>query len=268
MRDKTIIELINGDSLDVMSNISDGSIDMIFCDLPYGTTRNYWDSVIPLDKLWEQYNRIIKENGAIVLTAANPFDKVLACSNMKYYKYDWVWHKNKATGHLNSKKLPLKAHEYVLIFYKKPPTYNPQFTSGHKPMNKVSQRKEIPHPDKLRNYGHVNAQNGNEGGSTIRMPRTVLDIPVINNDSPLKFHPTQKPVELSEYFIKTYSNENDTILDNCMGSGSTGIACLNTGRNFIGIEISEEYFIKAKNWIETEKGKRYDTGTNDSRQHD
>jgi site-specific DNA-methyltransferase (adenine-specific) len=123
---------------------------------------------------------------------------------------------------------------------------------GHKPMNKVSP-KGLPTTEKLRNYGHVNFQNGNEGGSTIRLPRTVLDIPVINNDNQLKFHPTQKPVELAEYFIKTYSNENDTILDNCMGSGSTGIACLKTKRNFIGIEINEEYYIKAKNWIEKEQ---------------
>ena len=227
-----MIELINGESLDAMSKIDNESIDMIFCDLPYGTTRNDWDAIIPLGELWGQYNRIIKGNGAIVLTAANPFDKILASSNMKDYKYDWIWHKNKATGHLNSKRLPLKAHEYVLVFYKKPPTYNPQYTMGHKPMD---------------------IQNGNEGGSTIRLPRTVLDIPVINNDNPLKFHPTQKPVELAEYFIKTYSNENDTILDNCMGSGSTGIACLNTNRSFIGIEINEEYYVKAKNWIENYK---------------
>jgi site-specific DNA-methyltransferase (adenine-specific) len=252
-----MFELINGESLDVMSKIDNESIDMIFCDLPYGTTRNDWDVIIPLDKLWEQYNRIIKKNGAIVLTAANPFDKVLACSNIENYRYDWIWHKNKATGHLNSKKLPLKSHECVLIFYKKPPTYNPQFTSGHKPMNKVSQKKGVPPPEKLRNYGHMDIQNGNEGGSTIRFPRTVLDIPVINNDNPLKFHPTQKPVELAEYFIKTYSNENDIILDNCMGSGSTGIACLNTKRKFIGIEINEEYYNKAKNWIESEKTKLF-----------
>jgi site-specific DNA-methyltransferase (adenine-specific) len=250
-----MIELINGETIDVMSKIENESIDMIFCDLPYGTTRNDWDVIIPLDKLWEQYNRIIKKNGAIVLTAANPFDKVLASSNMVNYRYDWIWHKNKATGHLNAKKLPLKAHEYVLIFYKKPPTYNPQYTSGHKPMNKVSTKKNVPAPEKLRNYGHMGIQNGNEGGSTTRLPRTVLDIAVINNDNPLKFHPTQKPVELAEYFIKTYSNEGDVILDNCMGSGSTGIACLNTNRNFIGIEINEEYYNKAKNWIESYKDK-------------
>jgi DNA modification methylase len=250
-----MIELINGESLDVMSKIDNESIDMIFCDLPYGTTRNDWDAIIPLDKLWLQYNRIIKKNGAIVLTAANPFDKILASSNMENYRYDWIWHKNKATGHLNAKKLPLKAHEYVLIFYKKPPTYNPQYTSGHKPMNRVSPKKGVPAPEKLRNYGHMDIQNGNEGGSTTRLPRTVLDIAVINNDNPLKFHPTQKPVELAEYFIKTYSNEGDVILDNCMGSGSTGIACLNTKRKFIGIEINQEYYEKAKNWIESEKNK-------------
>ena len=243
-------KLYNGDCLDIMTkHIDDKSVDMIFCDLPYGTTRNSWDSVIPMDSLWKEYNRVIKPNGAIVLTAANPFDKYLALSNIEDFRYDWIWHKNKATGHLNCKKVPLKAHEYVLVFYKKFPTYNPQFTYGHKPMNAVSPKSNIPPPDKERNYGHLDSTAGNPGGTTRRYPRTVLEIPVINNDNQNKFHPTQKPVGLSEYFIKTYSNENDIILDNCMGSGSTGIACINTNRKFIGIEIDNDYFKSAKKWI-------------------
>lgn len=243
--------LYNGDCLEIMSNhIGDHSVDMVFCDLPYGTTRNSWDSTIPLDLLWGEYSRIVKPNGAIVLTAANPFDKYLAVSNMDDFRYDWVWHKNKATGHLNAKKIPLKAHEYVLVFYKEFPTYNPQFTSGHKPMNRVGSKKDVPRPDELRNYGHMKSTDGNPGGSTQRYPRTVLDIPVINNDNPKKFHPTQKPVQLSEYFIKTYTNENDLVLDNCMGSGSTGIACNNLNRRFIGIELREDYFESAERWIQ------------------
>jgi DNA modification methylase len=244
------VNLFNAECIDMLRTFPDKSIDMVFCDLPYGTTRNDWDSVIDLNLLWEQYNRIVKDRGAIVLTAANPFDKVLATSNIKNFKYDWIWEKNKATGHLNSKKMPLKSHEYVLIFYKKMPTYNPQFTYGHKPMNAVSAKQNIPHPGKLRNYGHVDNHLGNAGGSTKRYPRSVIKIPVINNDNPDKWHPTQKPVELAEYFIKTYSNEGDIILDNTMGSGSTGIACINTKRKFIGIELNTEYFNKAKQWID------------------
>lgn len=250
------IKLYNKDCLDVLKGLSENSVDMVFCDLPYGTTRNSWDSVIDLDKLWKEYNRVVKDDGAVVLTAANPFDKTLAISNMNNYRYDWIWEKNKATGHLNSKKLPLKAHEYILIFYKKLPVYNPQFTYGHKPMNAVNPKKNVPKPKKLRNYGHVDEHLGNPGGQTRRYPRTVIKIPVINNDDPLKWHPTQKPVELAEYFIKTYSNEEDIILDNCMGSGSTGVACVYTGRGFIGVEQNKEYFKKADKWIESAVKKR------------
>lgn len=241
------INLFNDDCLNVLAEMSDNSVDMVFCDLPYGTTRNSWDSVIDLNLLWKQYNRVVKDNGAIVLTAANPFDKILALSNIKHFRYDWIWEKNKATGHLNAKKLPLKAHEYVLIFYKKTPTYNPQFTYGHKPMNAVKPKDDPTH--KLRNYG-VLVGGPTDGGSTKRYPRSVIKIPVINNDNPDKWHPTQKPVELAEYFVKTYTNEGDIVLDNAMGSGSTGVACINTNRKFIGIEKDINYFNKAKKWIE------------------
>lgn len=248
-------KLYNGECLDIMSKqISDESVDMVFCDLPYGTTRNSWDSVIPLDLLWEQYNRVVKPNGAIVLTAANPFDKYLAISNIKDFKYDWIWHKNKATGHLNARKLPLKAHEYVLIFYRKTPTYNPQFTYGHKPMNAVKPKKHRPRLKETRNYGHVKATDGNPGGSTRRYPRTVIDIPVENNDNKEKFHPTQKPIKLSDYFIKTYSNEGDMVLDNCMGSGSTGVSSIALNRKFIGIELNKNYYKLAKSRIEKSIG--------------
>jgi site-specific DNA-methyltransferase (adenine-specific) len=244
-------KLINGECIEEMTKIEENSVDMVFCDLPYGTTRNSWDSVIDLNLLWQQYNRIVKDTGAIVLTAANPFDKILAMSNFENFRYDWIWEKNKATGHLNCKKVPLKSHEYVLVFYKKNPVYNPQFTFGHKPMNAVKPKKNIPSPEKTRNYAHLDEHFGNPGGETKRYPRSVIKIPVINNDDKLKWHPTQKPVQLPEYFIKTYSNEGDVILDNCMGSGSTGIACINLKRKFIGIEMDTDYYKNAKNWIES-----------------
>ena len=231
--------------------IEDHSVDMIFCDLPYGTTRNKWDSVIPLDLMWSEYLRITKPDGAIVLTAANPFDKYLAMSNIDNFRYDWIWHKNKATGHLNASKIPLKAHEYVLVFYRKLPTYNPQLTSGHKPMNAVLPKDNLPAPDRKRNYNHVEKRLGNTGGTTVRYPRDVQKFPVINNDDPMKFHPTQKPIGMIEYFIKTYSNEGDVILDNCMGSGSTIIACRNINRQYIGIEKDHDYFNKALEWIKS-----------------
>lgn len=245
-------EIILGDCIDIMSTLPDGCVDMVFCDLPYGTTQNKWDSLIPFDKLWEQYDRVVKIDGAIVLTAQPPFDKILACSNLEHFKYEWIWEKNKATGHLNAKKMPMKAHENILIFYRKLPTYNPQMTTGHKPMNAVLPKDNIPEPEEKRNYNHVDKRLGNTGGTTVRYPRDILKFPVINNDDPKKFHPTQKPVDLIEYFIKTYSNPGDTVMDNCMGSGSTIIACNNTDRKYIGIEQNEEYFNTAREWIDSE----------------
>ena len=244
-------KIYQGECIEIMSTLPDGCVDMVFCDLPYGTTQNDWDCLIPFDDLWREYNRVVKENGAIVLTAQPPFDKILACSNLKHFKYEWIWEKNKATGHLNAKKMPMKAHENVLVFYRKLPTYNPQMTQGHKPMNAVLPRDNMPAPDKKRNYNHVDKRLGNPGGGTTRYPRDVLQFPVINNDDPLKFHPTQKPVPMIEYFIRTYSNEGDVIMDNCMGSGSTIIACKNTNRQYIGIEYSEEYYQKAEDSIES-----------------
>jgi site-specific DNA-methyltransferase (adenine-specific) len=243
-------KLYCGDCLEVMKNIPDNSINMVFCDLPYGTTRNSWDEIISFENLWEQYNRIVKDNGAIVLTSQQPFTSKLIISNIKNFRYEWIWEKNKATGHLNAKKMPLKAHENICIFYKKLPVYNPQKTTGHKPHNAVKPKSDIPPPKKKRNYNHVTQTFGNDGTTTDRYPRTVQKFPVVNNDDPLKWHPTQKPIELIEYFIKTYSNEGDIVLDNCMGSGSTGVACKNINRNFIGIELDEEYFNLASNWME------------------
>ena len=245
--------IYNDDCLEVHSKIKDDSVDMILVDLPYGTTACKWDSIIPMNLLWPQYNRIAKENAAMIFTGSQPFTTMLAASNIKNFRYEWIWEKNKATGHLNANKTPMKAHENICIFYKKFPTYNPQKTTGHKPHNAVKPKSDIPPPKEKRNCNHIPNTFGNDGTTTDRFPRTVQKFSVVNNDDPLKWHPTQKPIELIGYFIKTYSNEGDIVLDNCMGSGSTGVACKNTNRNFIGIELDEEYFKLASDWIKKSK---------------
>ena len=221
--------LLQGDCLELMKNISDKSIDLILCDLPYGTTQNKWDTVIPFDKLWEQYNRIIKDNGAILLFSQMPFGANLIMSNPKMFRYEWVWEKDNGTGFLNAKKMPLKKHENILVFYKHLPTYNPQMREGFNPYYNVRKN-----PDSS-NYGDYKATPSSSDGT-----RYPIDIIKFNRDKGL--HPTQKPVALLEYLIKTYTNEGDTVLDNCMGSGSTGVACKNTNREFIGMELDEKYF--------------------------
>jgi len=235
--------IYNEDCLEGMKGIPDKSVDMILADLPYGTTQNKWDSVIPLDRLWEQYNRIIKDNGAIVLTAQTPFDKVLGVSNLKQLKYEWIWDKKLATGHLNSKRMPLKRHENILVFYKRPPVYNPQFTKGE-PYDKGFALRES------ENWGKQVAVSGkNESGR--RHPTSL--IVKSNANQRIKVHPTQKPVELFEYLIKTYTNEGETVLDNCMGSGTTAIACLNTDRQYIGFELDADYYKLANERIAKHK---------------
>jgi site-specific DNA-methyltransferase (adenine-specific) len=224
-----------GDCLELMRDVPDGSVDLVLCDLPYGTTQNKWDSVLPLDALWREYTRICR--GAIVLTAQAPFDKVLGASNVGMLRYEWIWRKEAGTGFLNAKKAPLKDHENVLVFYGKPPTYNPQMRTGFKPY-KCKQG----HVGS--NYGSVRPENVSESDGS-RYPVTVLDF---KRDKD-KLHPTQKPVALMEYLVKTYTNEGDTVMDNCMGSGTTGVACVNTGRHFIGFEKDPGYFIVASERI-------------------
>ena len=243
------IELWHGDCLELMKDIPDGSIDMILCDLPYGTTACKWDTIIPFEPLWEQYRRIIKNNGAIVLTASQPFTSALVMSNTKMFKYTWTWVKNKKTGFLNAKKQPLRQVEDVVVFYSKQPTYIPQKTQGHKPVNSYTK-----HTSDGTTMGKTKV-GITGGGQTDRYPSNVLTIPVVNNDNSNgdKFHPTQKPVELFEYLIKTYTNEGDLVLDNCMGSGTTGVACKNLNRSFIGIEMDDKYFEIAKKRIEEHK---------------
>lgn len=229
-----MLELKQGDCLALLPSIPDGSIDMILCDLPYGTTQNKWDSIIPLNLLWPQYERVIKDNGAIVLTAQTPFDKVLGVSNLQLLRYEWVWEKTTATGHLNAKKMPMKAHENILVFYKKLPTYNPQKTTGHKPVNSYTK-----HQADGSNYGATRVGISG-GGSTERYPRSVLQFPT--DKQKLSLHPTQKPVALMEYLIRTYTNKGEIVLDTTMGSGSVGVAAKNTGRSFIGMELDKKYY--------------------------
>ena len=216
---------------------------MILCDLPYGTTRNKWDSIIPLDKLWEQYKRVIKDNGAIVLTAAQPFESLLISSNPKMFKYDLIWKKTHAKGHLNAKRMPLRGHESILVFYKKPPVYNPIMRKGKYRYKGNKGQKAGRCYGESKEYGVWNDEY---------YPTSVIEIS--NAVQKGKIHPTQKPVALFEYLIKTYSNEGDTILDNCMGSGTTAIACINTNRNYIGFELDEEYYNKSLDRIKEHKG--------------
>lgn len=240
LRKMNKIELRKGDCLELMNDIEDKSIDMILCDLPYGTTRNKWDSIIELDKLWFQYERIIKDRGVIVLTSQTPFSEYLGASNLKLLKYKFVWIKQQGTGFLNAKKMPLKSTEDILIFYKKIGTYNPQMRKGFKP-----------YICKQGSHG-----NGNYGKKTAEVitksngERYPLDWIEISYDKE-KLHPTQKPVALFEYLIKTYTNENDLILDNCAGSGTTGVVCKNLNRNCILIEKEEKYYNIIKKRLET-----------------
>jgi site-specific DNA-methyltransferase (adenine-specific) len=236
-----MIDLRKGDCLELMKNIPDKSIDMILCDLPYGTTACKWDTIIPFEDLWQQYNRIIKDNGAIVLFGSEPFSSQLRMSNSKMYKYDWVWNKKKAGNIFLAKYQPMKIHENIMIFGKGKIAYFPIMV----------ERDKI---KKSKNYGTGETMGGNrkkEEKVYIYDKKNPISILEFSNASQKgKVHPTQKPVELLEYLIKTYTNEEETVLDNCMGSGSTGVACVNTGRHFIGIEKDTKYYEIAKNRIE------------------
>ncbi|MCT1652594.1 DNA-methyltransferase [Staphylococcus saprophyticus] len=230
-------KIYNEDCLIGMKEIPDKSIDMILCDLPYGTTRNKWDAVIPLEWLWDEYNRVIKDNGAIVLTAQTPFDKVLGTSNLKMLRYEWIWDKVSPTGYLNAKKMPMKKTENILVFYKKLPTYNAQGLI-YNPRIKTRSSKSVGSSS----YGTHSDSNFSE--------RSGYPTNLIKFKREFGLHPTQKPVTLFEYLIKTYTNEGETVLDNCMGSGTTAIAAINTNRNYLGFELDEKYFELANDRIE------------------
>ena len=234
--------ILNGDCLDLMKNIESGSIDMILCDLPYGTTQNKWDSVLPLDLLWLEYQRAIKQSGVIVLTASQPFTSQLVMSNLKLFKYSLVWNKKIVTGFLNSKRQPLRQHEDILVFYSKQPTYNPQMHQNK--LKRNFEGAEI--KPSTENYGKQKNYISTVKDD-ISYPRSIIEqTGVVNNSSQKVAHPTQKPIALFEYLIKTYTNENDLVLDNCMGVGSTGVACKNIKRKFIGIELENKYYEIAK----------------------
>lgn len=236
--------LKRGDCLDVMKSIPDGSVDMVLCDLPYGTTACKWDSVIPFEPLWEQYRRITKPNAAIVLTASQPFTTALIASNLNEFKYCWVWNKGVGVNFLHVKRQPLKVTEDVCVFYCKPPTYKPQKTAREKPIKKSNN-----------NVGESSGftVDGNNEKYVGRIYEDAYPTVLLNFSSRSSgsrgLHPTQKPVPLMEYLIKTYTNEGDVVMDNCMGSGTTGVACMNTGRRFIGIEMDAGYFQIAQNRI-------------------
>lgn len=228
-------QVFNMDCLEGMKMIPDKSVDMILCDLPYGTTACKWDSIIPFDLLWQQYERIIKDNGAILLTASQPFTTKLIASNMKLFRYEWIWKKgNHVTGFPNANRMPLKNHENVLVFYKKLPKYYPQDLIL---LDKPIQKKEI---RRMKILGKRNNESLNNEyvKKYTNYPKSIINF----SRESKTFHPTQKPVALFEYLIKTYTKEGDTVLDNCMGSFTTAIACINTNRNYIGFEMEEEYW--------------------------
>ena len=259
MNIKSNVQLINGDCLLEMNNIPDKTVDMILCDLPYevlnkGNKNATWDRLLPFDELWKQYNRIIKDNGAIVLFAQGMFTAQLMMSNPDMWRYNLVWDKVLTSGFLNAKRMPLRSHEDILVFYKSLPTYNPQMTEGKPLHGKGSTYKT----KELTNncYGNLNATDDVRKGNTEKYPKSII---TFQKTHPSKaVHPTEKAVSLLEYLIKTYTNEGEIVLDNCMGSGSTGVACINTNRNFIGMELTEKYFGIAKERINsaiTEKEK-------------
>jgi site-specific DNA-methyltransferase (adenine-specific) len=220
-----------------MPRLAAGSVDLVLVDVPYGATRNKWDAVIDLVAMWQELGRLVKPGGAIVMTAQAPFDKVLGASNIKHLKHEWIWEKEAGTGFLNAKRAPLKNHENVLVFCDRQPTYNPQMRQGFKPYKCTK--------------GHHGSNYGLDKGAVTesngeRYPLTVIKF----NRDRVKLHPTQKPVALMEYMVRTYSNSGETVLDFTMGAGSTGVACMNAGRNFIGIELDPAYFVTAADRIE------------------
>lgn len=251
------IRLYHGDCLELMENVPDNSVELILCDLPYGTTKCKWDVIIPFDKLWDNYNRIIKQNGAILLFGNEPFSSHLRISNLSSYRYDWYWQKDKAANFLFGNKMPLKILEVISVFYESQPTYNPQKEVNPKGPSK---RHLSPNPSKIsKNVKEVmgdswketkmdETQNyhGKNYEADKLLPKQLV---YFSREQKGKVHPTQKPVKLLEYLIKTYTNENDVVLDNCMGSGSTGVAAVNLNRQFIGIELDENYYNIAKKRI-------------------
>ena len=247
-----INKIYNEDCLEGMKKIDDKSVDCIICDLPYEVLNKKnenakWDTVIPFDKLWEQYNRIIKDDGAILLFGQGMFTAQLMMSNPSMWRYNLIWKKgNRSTGFLNAKRMPLRIHEDIVVFYKKLPTYNPQKVKGAKNHSRGYMKNE----QKNQCYGDFDPRDSKDDLSGMKYPTSIIDV---DKEHGKTFHPTQKPVELISYLVKTYTNEGDLVLDNCMGSGTTAIACIREKRNFVGFEMNEEYFSKATKRINEEK---------------
>ena len=252
-------ELWNGDCLELMNNIPDKSIDMILCDLPYGVTACKWDSVIPFDKLWEQYTRIIKDNSAIVLFGIEPFSSDLRMSNIKNYKHEWYWNKINAGNFVQAKNHPLKIIENIIVFANGKVKYYPQmnknseeWTRTLKSKNKNKKESSLTQTVEDKYFKMASGKFELQSDESVSYPKNIITISKFSNEcnSKHRIHPTQKPVDLLEYLIKTYTQDGEVILDNCMGSGSTGVAALNLHRKFIGIEFDENYFNIAKDRIE------------------
>ena len=238
------IKLQQGDCLELMKSLDDNSIDLILCDLPYQTTACKWDVIIPFDKLWEHYKRIIKKNGTILLFGAEPFSSHLRLSNLKDYKYDWIWEKTRPSNPAMASKRPLSYSENIHVFYEKQPIYNPQKTHGKK---NNGQGRGLRNKGSETNLPNAKVSYMNDPDSEMKYPRNIIKF----DRGEIQVHPTQKPVALMEYMIKTYTNEGMTVLDNCMGSGTTGVACISTNRKFIGMEKDEGYFKVAQERIES-----------------
>lgn len=235
-----------GDCIETMRGLAPASVDMVLADVPYGQTQNAWDQPVPFEPMWAELRRVTKPSAAIILFAAQPFASRLICSNEADFRYDLIWKKNKPTGFLNAKKQPLRIHEHMLVFYRKPPFYAPQMTTGHKPGNYAKRVKGST------NYG---AQTPTEyGGSTERYPTSVLDMPIINNDDPDKRHPTQKPVDLFAWIIRSYSEPGQVVLDFTAGAGTTAIAAMRESRQFICIEAEPKYVEITEHRIAAEQG--------------
>ena len=246
-RNQYINQVFEGDCLDIMKQLPDNSVDMVLCDLPYGTTQNKWDCVIPLDDLWKQYKRIVKDNGAIILTSQGIFTAALIMSNTAMFKYKWVWEKSKSTNFLNAKKQPLRKHEDVCVFYKKQPVYHPQMIEGE-PYDKGIRKNQL-----SGSYGDFQPVHVHSDGK--RYPTDILYFKTAESEG-VVIHPTQKPVMLGRYFVKTYSNPGDVVLDNTSGSGSFVLAALLEGRNFIAIEKNKDVHLFKEKGIDYIKATR------------
>lgn len=234
--------LYTGDCLELMAQMPDNSVDLLFTDLPYGTTQCKWDTPIDLARFWEEAGRVVRSGGAKVLFAQTPFDKVLGTSNLRELRYEWIWEKTQPTGHLNAKRMPMKAHENLLVFYDKLPIYHPQMTEGHKPGNSFR------HVNHSQNKGGIYGKMDREysgGGSTVRYPRSVLCGPTDKQTCYL--HPTQKPVWLCRYIVETYTDPGMVVLDCCMGSASIGVACIQSGREYIGMDLDPKWVQVSEN---------------------